>query len=112
MPASRFLSPDGKTIAFASYQSGDLQTYTMNVDGSNQKALFAPEAGTAEQFYPEFSPDGKSLVFTSRRRAAIATRLHSAKASALLRGLRSTVAVRELRLIGRQPRDSPRAAGT
>ena len=35
----------------------------MNVDGSNQKALFAPEAGTAEQFYPEFSPDGKSLVF-------------------------------------------------
>ena len=56
-------SPDGKTIAFISGQSGDLQTYTMNVDGSNQKALFAPQAGTAEQFYPEFSPDGKSLVF-------------------------------------------------
>ena len=56
-------SPDGKTIAFVSYQSGDLQIYTMNVDGSNQKVLFAPVAGTAEQSYPEFSPDGKSLVF-------------------------------------------------
>ena len=55
-------SPDGKAIAFISGQSGDLQTYTMNVDGTNQAALFAPAAGTAEQFYPEFSPDGKSLV--------------------------------------------------
>jgi Tol biopolymer transport system component len=56
-------SPDGKTIAFVSGQSGDLQVFTMNVDGTNQKVLYAPPAGTLNQFYPEFAPDGKSIVF-------------------------------------------------
>jgi Tol biopolymer transport system component len=56
-------SPDGKTIAFVNGESGDFLIYTMRVDGSNQKPLFSPAAGTAESFYPEFSADGKSLVF-------------------------------------------------
>jgi len=56
-------SPDGKTIAFISLQTSDFVTYTMNVDGSNQKAFYLPDAGTFEQYYPQFSPDGKSLVF-------------------------------------------------
>jgi Tol biopolymer transport system component len=56
-------SPDGKTIAFVSGQSGDYLIYTMNLDGSNQQALFTPPPTTAESFYPEFSADGKSLVF-------------------------------------------------
>jgi Tol biopolymer transport system component len=57
-------SPDGKTIAYVSNQGGNgFSIYTMNVDGSNQAALYAPGSNTAEAFYPEFSPDGKSLVF-------------------------------------------------
>jgi len=56
-------SPDGRTIAFISLQTGDFVTYTMNSDGSNQKAFYLPDAGTFEQYYPQFSGDGKSLVF-------------------------------------------------
>lgn len=54
-------SPLGKTVAYASYQSGDNQIYTMAADGSNQSPLFA--AAGVEEYFPEFSPDGKSVVF-------------------------------------------------
>jgi len=57
-------SPDGKTIAYVSVPSGGSPgIYTMNVDGSNQKALYTPAANTTYAYMPEFSPDGKSLVF-------------------------------------------------
>jgi len=56
-------SPDGKTIAYVSGASTDYLIMTMNLDGSNQTPVFTPAAGTAESFYPEFSADGKSLVF-------------------------------------------------
>ena len=57
-------SPDGKTIAYVSDQGENgFSIYTMNVDGSNQTALYSPGSDTAAAFYPEFSPDGKSLVF-------------------------------------------------
>ena len=57
-------SPNGKTIAYNDLPSGnDYEIFTMNVDGTNQKALYAPPAGTLSQFFPEFSPDGKSVVF-------------------------------------------------
>ncbi|HVI80550.1 MAG TPA: hypothetical protein VM715_20845 [Candidatus Acidoferrum sp.] len=56
-------SPNGKTMAYVSCASGDCLIMTMNSDGSNQKALYTPPAGTAESFYPEFSADGKSVVF-------------------------------------------------
>ena len=56
-------SPDGKTMAFVATQSGDFQVYTMNVDGSGQTPIAVFDAGTAEEYNPEFSPDGKSLVF-------------------------------------------------
>jgi len=57
-------SPDGKTIAYVSIPSGgEPQILTMNADGSNQKALYPGDPGTMAQLMPQFSPDGKSLVF-------------------------------------------------
>ena len=57
-------SPDGKTIAYVSIVSGSYaEIFTMNADGSNQKALDAADAGTVDQLMPQFSPDGKSVVF-------------------------------------------------
>jgi hypothetical protein len=35
--AEGILSPDGKTIVFTSLKDGDLDIYTMNVDGTNVK---------------------------------------------------------------------------
>ena len=32
-------SPDGKTIAFTSNRNGELEIYSMNANGSNQKRL-------------------------------------------------------------------------
>jgi Tol biopolymer transport system component len=57
-------SPDGKTIVFNNYvsSSGVQSMVTMNVDGSNQTALYAPASGIYP-YYPQFSPDGKSIVF-------------------------------------------------
>ena len=55
-------SPDNRTIAFVSTQSGDLQVYMMNADGSSQTAFLTLDPGF-EQYYPEFSPDGKSIAF-------------------------------------------------
>ncbi len=58
-------SSDGKTIAYVGYSSDDdaYQIFTMNFDGSNQKALYVAPAGTVDQWMPQFSPDGKSLAF-------------------------------------------------
>lgn len=55
-------SPDGKTIAYVSYQNSGYLVYTMNVDGSNQQPVYSTDSSTW-LFYPEFSADGKSLVF-------------------------------------------------
>jgi len=77
-------SPDGKTIAYISVASGDFQTFTMNVDGSNQQVLYAPAEGTLEQFFPEFSPDSKSVVFyveSTAPAAGVQRRLPSGRVS-------------------------------
>jgi Tol biopolymer transport system component len=55
-------SPDGKTIVYVSEASGGDQIFTMNADGTNPKAIYAPSSDTAFAYFPEFSPDGKSLV--------------------------------------------------
>ncbi len=56
-------SPDGKTIAYVDEAAGGDQIFTMNSDGSNQTPIYAPSSSTAYAYFPEFSPDGKSLVF-------------------------------------------------
>src|SRR6267378_80976 len=55
-------SPDGKTIAFYSYLSNSSSIVTMNLDGSNQTALYGTASGVYS-YYPQFSPDGKSVSF-------------------------------------------------
>jgi len=59
---SPVFSPDGKTIAFYSYQNNGYLVYTMNADGSNQQPAYSTDSSTWI-YYPGFSPDGKSLVF-------------------------------------------------
>ena len=53
-------SPDGKTIAFYNYLSSSSSIVTMNLDGSNQTALYGTASGVYS-YYPQFSPDGKSV---------------------------------------------------
>src|SRR5258708_3393544 len=55
-------SPNGKTIAFYSYLSGSSSIVTMNLDGTNQTALYGTTSGLYA-YYPQFSPDGKSVSF-------------------------------------------------
>ncbi|NVJ48521.1 MAG: PD40 domain-containing protein, partial [Cytophagia bacterium] len=54
------ISPDGKTIAFD--MMGDL--YTMPIEGGKATRI---TDGMAYDTHPRFSPDGKSIVFTSDR---------------------------------------------
>jgi len=54
-------SPDGKTIAFYNYLSNSSSIVTMNLDGSNQTALYGTSG--VYSYYPQFSPDGKSVSF-------------------------------------------------
>lgn len=56
-------SPDGSKIAFGTKLDGDMQIYTMNPDGSDQRPLPTPAAGTALSF----SPDGSKIVFATER---------------------------------------------
>src|SRR5213592_1171938 len=53
------LSPDGRTIVFTSLRDGDLDIYTMRVDGTHLRRLthtLGYDGG------PFFSPDGKQIV--------------------------------------------------
>lgn len=58
--AEAVVSPRGDKIAFTSIRSGDLEIYTMNLDGTDVRQL------THQLGYdggPFFSPDGKKIVY-------------------------------------------------
>jgi Tol biopolymer transport system component len=59
MPA---LSPDGKTIAFASDRSGNWDLYLMDAKGGPAVQLTNDRT---HDIHPSFSPDGKHLVYSS-----------------------------------------------
>ena len=55
-------SPDGRLIAFVSYQAGNYDIWVMNSDGSGQTNRIALPAWDD---YPAWSPDGTQLAFVS-----------------------------------------------
>ena len=54
------MSPDGKKIVFTSVRDGDLELYTMNIDGSEVRRLTNKLGYDGGGF---FSPNGKQIVF-------------------------------------------------
>jgi len=62
--AEATVSPKGDLIVFTSTRSGDLELWTMNIDGSNQKQITSGLGYDGGAF---FSPDGKKLVFRASR---------------------------------------------
>jgi Tol biopolymer transport system component len=63
------LSPDGKTILFSSYRSGQWKFYVMNADGTGERDLgMAPtSADLNDPARAEWSPDGTQFVFPLTR---------------------------------------------
>ncbi len=59
------LSPDGKTVVYASPASGNWDIYALRVGGENPVNLTvdSPES----DMHPAFSPDGESIAFRSER---------------------------------------------
>lgn len=69
-PAAPTWSPDGNKIAWCSDISGNREIWIMNSDGSDKENLtFHPY----EDSYPEFTPDGKRLLFFSARQNGLWT---------------------------------------
>jgi Tol biopolymer transport system component len=56
--------PQGK-IAFSSNRDGNVEIYTMNADGSEQTRLTTHDY--SDDMWPEYSPDGTKIAFTSGR---------------------------------------------
>jgi Tol biopolymer transport system component/serine/threonine protein kinase len=59
------LSPDGKSIAYASRASGNWDIYLQNVSGGNSINLTANSSTDDSQ--PSFSPEGNRIAFRSER---------------------------------------------
>jgi TolB protein len=58
--------PSGR-LAFYSFRDGDQEIYTMNVDGSDQTNI---TNNPADDFEPDWSPDGERIAFVSLREGA------------------------------------------
>lgn len=57
-------SPDGRTIAFQSYRSGNFHIWLIDADGSNLRQL---TDGPYDHREPRFSPDGSKILCSSDR---------------------------------------------
>lgn len=62
--AEATVSPKGDLIVFTSTRSGDLELWTMNIDGTNQKQITFGLGYDGGAF---FSPDGNKIVFRASR---------------------------------------------
>jgi dipeptidyl aminopeptidase/acylaminoacyl peptidase len=59
------LSPDGKSLLYASAASGNWDIYLQRVSGKNPINL--TEDSPADDIQPAFSPDGEQIAFRSER---------------------------------------------
>lgn len=57
-------SPDGQSLTYCANRNGEMDVYTINIDGSNEVRLTDSE-GLNDG--PEYSPDGKYIWFNSMR---------------------------------------------
>jgi TolB protein len=57
-------TPDGRKIVYVSWENGPPEIFIMNVDGSNKTRLTTAEFRDES---PEITPDGKHILFNSRR---------------------------------------------
>ena len=64
--AEATISPKGDKIVFTSTRTGDLELWTMDIDGKNQRQVTKGLGYDGGAF---FSPDGKKLVFRAGRPA-------------------------------------------
>ncbi|MEI6022216.1 MAG: hypothetical protein WCR21_13900 [Bacteroidota bacterium] len=62
--AEATVSPKGDKIVFTSDRSGDLELWTMDIDGKNQKQITSGLGYDGGAF---FSPDSKKIVFRASR---------------------------------------------
>ncbi len=62
--AEATVSPTGDKIVYTSTESGDIELWTMNIDGSDKKMVTSDLGYDGGAF---FSPDGTKLIFRSSR---------------------------------------------
>jgi TolB protein len=67
--SSPAFSPDGKSVAFIATSDGHPEIYFMNTDGTGLVRL---THSTDEKAGPQFSVDGRRIVFSSNRRGRFA----------------------------------------
>jgi Tol biopolymer transport system component len=72
-------SPDGKSIAFGQYAHAKGKIETMRPDGSGQRTVASVGAVFPD---PDYSPNGKNLVFVGVQHGPIATAIFTARAAA------------------------------
>ena len=59
------ISPDGKTVVYVAYSSGNADLYLQRVDGRN--AINLTRDTPEDDIQPAFSPDGSQIAFRSER---------------------------------------------